>query len=607
MQMKNQLKEKFKRFFVHVKESAFNTAFGVTLAFSAAKFETILNIVLFTLEQFPAIITAFALRMIIDSCLSTESIYLNASIWVMCYIAALLVSKGVGSMSGVLVVSLRKKFERYLDQKILKRVLDSGISFFDDPANMDSLRIVQNESGVINSVVFVGLRTFSVCIALITSVVILSALSPWMTVLYILAVIPAVISNSKFNFLIWEYDFTHSRDYRRSDNIYSEMTDQNKAIEFRLYNNFPRFRREYCELRENWISEKNKMFKQYAWKLFFSYLLQTLALICVFALSIVRYAMLAITVGDVQFYVNTALSIKNSVMDFFDNITSIAIYSDKVGKLKTFLNVRDMVDTKESGLRVPHDFKIEFRDVGFRYPGSDTWVLKNCSFAFERGDKVAFVGLNGAGKSTAIKLLLGLYPVTEGSILLNGVPIDKYKRSEFYQLFGAMFQDVIIYSMSIRENITIGSHEPEDDEKLMEACDIAGLTGMISGLPKGMDTELQRTFESDGLVPSGGQAQRIALARAIYRGGEIMILDEPVASIDPETEFEIFAKVKKEWKGKTLVLVSHRLSNVTMCDKIIVIEDGKADEIGTHSALMKSGGAYARMYATQAEKYMSNK
>ena len=161
--------------------------------------------------------------------------------------------------------------------------------------------------------------------------------------------------------------------------------------------------------------------------------------------------------------------------------------------------------------------------------------------------------------------------------------------------------------MSIRENITIGSHEPEDDEKLMEACDIAGLTGMISGLPKGMDTELQRTFESDGLVPSGGQAQRIALARAIYRGGEIMILDEPVASIDPETEFEIFAKVKKEWKGKTLVLVSHRLSNVTMCDKIIIIENGKADEIGTHNALMKSGGAYARMYATQAEKYMNNK
>lgn len=161
---------------------------------------------------------------------------------------------------------------------------------------------------------------------------------------------------------------------------------------------------------------------------------------------------------------------------------------------------------------------------------------------FEKGDKVAFVGLNGAGKSTVIKLLLGLYPVTEGSILLNGISIDKYKRSEFNRLFGAMFQDVIVYSMSMRQNITIGCDRPEDTVRLMSACDVAGLMGMISNLPKGLDTELQRTFESDGFVPSGGQAQRIALARAIYHGGKIMILDEPVASIDPETEFEIFTK-----------------------------------------------------------------
>lgn len=268
--MNDKIKERFTHFFISVKKVAVNTAFGVKLAFSAAKFETIFNIVIFTLEQFPAIITAFALRMIIDSCVSNESIYLNAFIWVTCYIVALLSSKIVGSLSGVLVVSLRKKFERFLDQKIIERVLDSGISFFDNPENMDSLHIVQNESGVINSIVFVGLRTFSVCIALITSIIILSALSPWITIFYILAVIPAVVSNAKFNFLIWEYDFTHSRDYRRSDTIYSEMTDPNKAIEFRLYNNFPHFRHEYCKLRENWITEKNKMFQQYAWKLFLS-------------------------------------------------------------------------------------------------------------------------------------------------------------------------------------------------------------------------------------------------------------------------------------------------------------------------------------------------
>lgn len=183
------------------------------------------------------------------------------------------------------------------------------------------------------------------------------------------------------------------------------------------------------------------------------------------------------------------------------------------------------------------------------------------------------------------------------------MPLESYKRSELYRLFGAMFQDVVIYSMSIRENITIGRKGDVDEDRLAAACEIAGLTKMISELPRGLDTELQRTFDRNGLIPSGGQAQRIALARAIYRGGDIMILDEPVASIDPETEYEIFGRVMTEWEDKTLVLVSHRLSNIRMCDRIIVIECGRVSEVGTHDELMKRRGAYARMYDSQAEWY----
>ena len=411
------IKDKTRGFLSNVKASVGNTAFGVSLSFSAAKLETILNIIVFTLEQFPAIITAFALRMIIDSCTERESIPLSAVALGICYISALMLSKGIASLSSLLTVSLRKKFEKYLDQRILNRVLSSGISFFYDPANMDSLRIVQNESGVINSVVFVGLRTFSASLALITSIIILSALSPWMTLLYILAVIPAVVANSKFNFLIWQYDFYHSRDYRRSDNIYSEMTAPRKAVEFRLYDNFPHFKKEYSELRNKWISEKDRMFRQHALNFFFGYLIQMAALISVFVLSILRFSASVITAGDVQFYVNTAQNIRNSVMSFFDNVTSIAIYSDKVASLRRFLNVREKARDEDKGFDIPENFVIEFDNVGFIYPGSDTWVLRNCSFAFEKGERIAFAGLNGAGKSTVISCFLAYMRSARGKYL----------------------------------------------------------------------------------------------------------------------------------------------------------------------------------------------
>ncbi len=598
--MLEKIKTSFHGFKEGVKNASDSTLFGVRLAFKAAKFETILNILVFTLEQFPSIITSFALKMIIDSCISGENMAVNVGIWVVCYLASLLVSRGLSSLGGILTVSLRKKFELYLDEKIIGRVLDSGVAFFDDPANMDSLRIVQNESGVINSVVFVGLRTFSSCLALAASILILSALSPWLTVLYILAVIPAVVADSKFNFLVWQYDFTHSRDYRRSDNIYSEITDQRKGIEFRLYGNFPAFKKEYFNLRERWISEKAGMFKTHAWKLLFSYLLQTVSLAGVFVLSVIRFMAYEITVGEVQFYVNTALSIRNSVMAFFDNVTSIAIYGDKVSKIKNFLLGREHY-RNTGNLDVPKDFEITFNNVGFHYPGSGEWVLRHCSFSFGRGDKVALVGLNGAGKSTVIKLLLGFYSVSEGEILLNGVPIEKYDKASYSRLFGAMFQDIVVYSMSIRENITLGCEL--DEERLKSACDFAGISDLIASLPQGFETQLGRTFDENGFVPSGGQAQRIALARAYYRSGDIMILDEPVASIDPETEFEIFEKVGRDWKDKTMLLVSHRLSNVRDCDKIIVIEDGAVSQCGTHDELIAEGGKYAEMYLTQAEKY----
>lgn len=249
------------------------------------------------------------------------------------------------------------------------------------------------------------------------------------------------------------------------------------------------------------------------------------------------------------------------------------------------------------------EYEIEFRNVSFQYPGTERFVLKDVSFKFQVGRRFAIVGMNGSGKTTLIKLICRLYEPSEGAILLNGVDIRKYAYQEYVSIFSVVFQDFKLFSFSLAQNVAAGV---EYDAARVRAClDKVGFGARLSRMPKGIKTSLYKDFERDGIEPSGGEAQKIALARAVYKNAPFIILDEPTAALDPVAEAEVYAAFNEIVGGRTAVYISHRLSSCRFCDQIMVFHEGALVQQGTHSELVaQAGGKYAELWNAQAQYYI---
>ena len=238
----------------------------------------------------------------------------------------------------------------------------------------------------------------------------------------------------------------------------------------------------------------------------------------------------------------------------------------------------------------------------FKYPRGEKYVLEDFSLCIEYGQTLCIVGDNGMGKSTFVKLLFGLYPIESGEILLCGRSIFEYDYAEYVKLFSAIFQEYVLYNVSVKDNIVLETHY--DAERYDEALKRSRLSEVLDRFPKRDDSMMFKSLEEDGVFPSGGECQRMVLARALYRGGKIYILDEPTAYLDPDTEYEVYKQFHGLIKGKTALLITHRLSAVQLADKIAVFADGHVEEYGTHAELYARGGMYREMFDKQSEFYV---
>ena len=252
--------------------------------------------------------------------------------------------------------------------------------------------------------------------------------------------------------------------------------------------------------------------------------------------------------------------------------------------------------------RRDRSYQVEFRNVSFRYPGSDTYALRNVSMKFVIGRRLAVVGMNGSGKTTFIKLLCRLYDPTEGEILLNGIDIRKYNYAEYMNLFSVVFQDFKLFALKLGENV---ASKAEYDRHLAADClEKAGFAENLAKLPRGLDTFLYKDYDKDGVNVSGGEAQKIAIARALYKDAPFIVLDEPTAALDPIAEAEIYSKFNDIVGDKTAVYISHRLSSCKFCDEIAVFHEGAVVQQGTHDELLADEtGMYHQLWHAQAQYY----
>lgn len=319
---------------------------------------------------------------------------------------------------------------------------------------------------------------------------------------------------------------------------------------------------------------------------------------------IIMFSKNAITVGDFTMYFSAITSLSGTLTGLSEKITELTKYDLKI---KDIRKTEKMPSSRNrgKGISAPKEnIEIEFRNVSFRYPNAENDTIKNISFKIKAGEKLALVGVNGAGKTTIVKLLCGLYLPTEGEILLNSHPINDYNIYEYYSLFSAVFQDISLMPYSIAENIAATTEKDEIDfEKVKNSIEIAGLKERVDALPLGVDTPFNKNVNEGAVDFSGGEKQKLALARAIYLERPMLILDEPTAALDPIAENEMYMKFNEISRGQTAMFISHRLASTRFCDRIIHLENGEIIENGTHDELIAANGKYAMMYGLQSKYY----
>lgn len=367
---------------------------------------------------------------------------------------------------------------------------------------------------------------------------------------------------------------------------------------------------------EGWI---NKMMRDYqAYLLMWNkrcslrgFLASALAGVMTFVQNGVVYAVLIgmllagkISVGDFVFFFGLAGSIAGYLQGIITDIAKLGVRADKIAYYRDFFGYENHFNHEEGCTLPKGAVKIELKDVWYKYEGAEDYTLKGVNLTIDKGESLAMVGINGAGKTTLVKLICGMYVPAKGEILVNGRPISDYKIEEYYSMISAVFQEIRAVAFTIFEFVaSVDMERKTAREDAVAAMKAAGIWEKIESLPNGMDTHLQKGIYEDGVDLSGGELQKLVLARAIYKDGSILVLDEPTAALDPIAENNLYLKYRELTKGKTSVYISHRFASTRFCDRIVLLGDGVVQESGSHEELMKLDGQYAYMFGVQSKYY----
>ena len=506
-----------------------------------------------------------------------------------------------------------EKVVRYVRLEIMNKAKTIDIAAFDRPSFYEKLENANREAG--HRPIQVLSETFDMMSTIIklTSYLAIILVVPgmwWMALIMIALSIPSTIINFTYRRKTVNYMWRRSKERRQMSYYCELMVNKDMVKEIRMFNLSNTFIKRYSDVFDVYYKGLRKLIvSEYAWHIGLAIL--NAAVTCLFYVLIaIKVINGELEIGDFTVYTGALTAISAAVGSLITHSAHIYEGTLFIDNLISFVKEKQtVVPSIEEPAKVSHGqpHTIEFQNVSFAYPEGNRMVLKNINLKFRPGETVVLVGLNGAGKTTFIKLLTRLYDPTEGRILLDGRDIKEYDTEELYKTFGIIFQDFGKYAASIAENIEFGNVNKEaDPQKIREAAYQANAQAFIDRLADGYDTPLMRIFESNGTELSIGQWQKLAIARAFYSDADILILDEPTASLDPMAEQEIFNQFDSLRADKTTIFVSHRLSSATIASKIVVLEYGELVEEGTHKELMAKGGKYYQLFSTQANRYIES-
>lgn len=501
------------------------------------------------------------------------------------------------------VTKIRTDYITMISDKIMKMDFKNT----EDPEVLNKIKsvmnaVMSNNTGV-EGVYHTLLGLFGRLTAFVGYISIVLFLSPWI----LLFLIINVLISYALTMRVKKYEYSQKEKAadkdRRTFYVFDTMYDFSYGKDIRIYDlknilieKFKKFRGERIDI-SNDVQEKQLKVK------IVDVILLVIREFVVYGYLIYNVLFTGMSIGDFTMYFSTINGFGDWMKGILDDLANIKAQNMYLDDMREFLQIKSENKEKTRDIPIDSSYEIEFKNVSFKYPKTDKYIYKNLSLKIKKGQRLAIVGINGAGKTTFVKLLCRLYEPTSGEILINGVNIKDFSKEEYYKILSVVFQDIKTFAFTVAENVSLENLEDVDREKVLHCIEKAGVGDKINSLQKGIDTSLLKILDGEGVELSGGENQKLALARALYKNGKIVILDEPTSALDAVAEYNIYKGFDELIGDKTAIYISHRLASTKFCDVIAFFENGEIVEYGTHEELLKKNGKYSDMFNIQAQYY----